>query len=714
MSMSVYPRFYPVAAVAAAVTAVLCCSPVLAATSSQTSEKQQIEHISVKGSYSTNEQIDTATGLGLSLLETPQSVSVITAQRIIDQQFSSLNEVIARTVGLSVQQVDSTRNTFNARGFDIDKYQLDGVPLAWSLAGDAGETQADVALYERIEVVRGATGLLTGAGDPSASVNLVRKHANATELTGYLNAGVGSWNNRFVTADVGSALTSGGAVRGRLVAKKERGDTFMTVPTEDKTVLYGVLDADLTDSTQLSIGSSYQDNNPTGSTWGGLAAWFTDGSAARWDRKQTSSAPWTYWQSTNQNHFATLSQQFSNGWIGKISYNKVKNAADTKLLYVFGTLDKITGEGLSPWPYQSSGINRQRSLDVQLKGDFQLAGRTHDFVIGGLTSRQSAQTDTFAQTSALVPIGNFYQWDYRYPMPTFASQGDRMEQVSTEQDGYYLASRFELSDALKLIAGGRLSSWQRAGFSWGAAQTYGDDSVFVPYIGALYQLTPVHNIYLSQTEIFKPQNAREQSGQFIDPVTGINRELGVKSAFADGAVQTSVAVFEVRQDNLAQSTNTTFPERPTETIYRAADGTRSKGFELEVIGQLSDAWKLSAGYAQFSAEDANGLDVNTEYPRKKLDVFSTYDLSAQLSGLELGAGISWQARHYSGVAPRVLEQGAYALVNLMARYTLLPQLSLQLNVNNLFDKTYASQIGFFEQYAYGTPREFTLGMTYSF
>lgn len=229
------------------------------------------------GKYTVNETIDTATGLGLSLLETPQSVSVVTAQRIKDQGFSSINELISQSIGLSAKQVDTTRNTFSARGFDIDKYQIDGVPLAWSLAGDSGETLADVALYERIEVVRGATGLSTGAGDPSASVNLVRKHANATELKGYVSGGIGSWSNKFVTADVSDALTADGQVRGRLVAKKEQGDTFMRIPTEDKTVLYGIIDADLSDRTALSLGSSYQDNDPTGSTWGGLAAWFTDG-----------------------------------------------------------------------------------------------------------------------------------------------------------------------------------------------------------------------------------------------------------------------------------------------------------------------------------------------------------------------------------------------------------------------------------------------------
>jgi len=685
----------------------------VAAKDNVTAEKD-LERIEVVGKYTVNENIDTATGLGLSLLETPQSVSIITAQRITDQAFSSINEVVAQTVGLSAKQVDSTRNTFSARGFDIDKYQIDGVPMAWSLAGDSGETITDVSIYERIEVVRGATGLLTGAGDPSASINLVRKHATATELTGDLNAGIGSWNNKFVTADVSSALTVDGKVRARLVAKKEAGDSFMHIAAEDKTVLYGVIDADLTDNTLVSFGSSYQDNQPEGSTWGGLAAWFTDGTRTNWDPAVTSSANWTYWQSTNANTFANLQHNFSNGWQGKISFNHNKNTADTKLLYVYGSLDKQTGIGLEPWPYKSSGFSKQSSLDLQLKGDFELIGRSHEFVVGALKSKQEAETDTYQQTSGYVGVGNFYQWDGRYPEPTFSATGARQEDVETEQDGYYAATRLTLVDNLKLIAGGRLSSWQREGSSWGVDANYGDDSVFVPYAGLMYQLTPDHNLYVSQTEIFKPQNARDVTGNYIDPVTGTNRELGLKSALLNGAIQTSIAVFQVQQDNLAQNTNVPFADRPIEMIYAAADGVESTGFELEVIGQISDVWNVSAGYSQFKAEDANGTEVNTDHPRKKLNIFTTYNISPLVSGLEIGGGISWEGSQYSGVGAKILTQDAFSLVNLMARYSVSEQFSVQLNVDNLFDETYFSQIGFFEQYGYGSPRNVSLGVTYNF
>ncbi|RVT43047.1 TonB-dependent siderophore receptor [Rheinheimera sediminis] len=679
--------------------------------------EQEIEKIAVVGNYTVNENIDTATGLGLSLFETPQSVSVITSQRIIDQGFSGIHEVISQTVGVSAKQLDTTRNTFSARGFDIDKYQIDGVPLAWSLAGDSGETITDVSIYERIEVVRGATGLLTGAGDPSASINLVRKHANAAEFKGYVNAGLGRWNNKFVTADLSTGLDSQGDVRVRLVAKKEMGDSFMEIPEDDKTVVYGVIDADLTNQTSISFGSSYQDNDPQGSTWGGLAAWFSDGTATNWDRSLTSAADWTYWASTNKNSFANLLHNFANGWQAKVSYNHTKNTADTQLLYLFGSPDKATGVGLSPWPYKSTGFSTQDSLDLQLKGDYQLAGRSHEFVLGMLNSDQEAETATFAPTSASTPVGNFYQWTGgSYPEPTFSATAALAVDLETEQDGYYAATRLSLTDELKLIAGGRLSTWKRTGVNYGQPENYGDDNVFVPYAGLMYQFSPHHNAYISQTEIFKPQNARIESGAYVDPLEGTNTELGLKSSFLDGAVQTAVAIFKIDQDNLAQPIGT-FPReegRPVETMYRAAQGVESRGFELELIGRLTESWNISAGYSQFKAEDAAGTEVNTDHPRKKLNLFTTYDFVNELEGLVIGGGISWEDQQYSGTAPKILRQDAYSLVSLMARYEVTPQLSVQLNVDNLFDETYYSQIGFFDQYGYGTPRNFTLGATYAF
>ncbi|HSC68021.1 MAG TPA: TonB-dependent receptor plug domain-containing protein, partial [Cellvibrio sp.] len=237
---------------------------------------QSIEEVVVTGKYSVaqTKTLDTATGLGLTIQETPQSVSVLTFERMQDQNITSILEAVNSAVGVSSEEVDNVRNSFYSRGFEIDSYQIDGVPTSWSLGGDSGETVADTVIYERIEFVRGATGLMTGVGDPSASINLVRKHANSEELTGFVDVGVGSWDKRTVAADVGTGLNENGTVRARLVGRYQAGESFVDYLEDDKSTLYGVAEADLTESTLLRLGASYQHNDPKGATWGVLPGFF--------------------------------------------------------------------------------------------------------------------------------------------------------------------------------------------------------------------------------------------------------------------------------------------------------------------------------------------------------------------------------------------------------------------------------------------------------
>ncbi|KAG1314068.1 hypothetical protein G6F62_013983 [Rhizopus arrhizus] len=133
------------------------------------------------GSYTTP-ATSAATGLTLSLRETPQSVSVVTRQRIDDQNLRSLDEVMGNVVGVQVVSEDTDRTDFWSRGFYIDSLQYDGVPTTIGLSM-YGESDNDSFIYDRIEVVRGATGLMSGAGNPGASINLVRKRGGAEPWT---------------------------------------------------------------------------------------------------------------------------------------------------------------------------------------------------------------------------------------------------------------------------------------------------------------------------------------------------------------------------------------------------------------------------------------------------------------------------------------------------------------------------------------------------
>ena len=685
------------------------------ATSSK-SEETRVDEVVITGAYTINSRVDTATGLGLTLRETPQSVTVITQQRIKDQNLQTISDVVRNTAGVSLVEVDDVRNVFNARGFEIKNYQIDGVPLSWSLAGDSGETVVDMSIYERVEIVRGATGLLTGAGDPSASINLVRKHADAREFTGSISATLGSWDKRQVEADVSGAIR-GGTIRGRLVGKYEKRDTYFDRQSTEKNVLYGVVEADLTPDTLLRVGASRQETNPNATFWGALPSFYTDGDRTNLPVSTNTAANWAYWDTTNTNYFANLSHTFSNGWKLSFNYNRLINEQDSQLLYLYGTIDRATGVGLATWPYKSKGKTTQDSFDVQLHGDYALLGRTHEFTAGALYSKQDSDVVYYVAggANAFLPATSIYSWDGNFPMPTFSSTPTQYTDNETKQTGAFAATRLNVTDSLKVIGGARLSTWERSGVNGGAADNYEAKNVVIPYIGVLYDLTPAHRLYGSYTEIFQPQNLRDINAKVLDPITGKAYELGLKSAFFDDALQSTVAVFKIQQDGVGQATGQVVPgSSPPEQAYAPADGAKSTGFEVELLGRITQGWNVSANYAQFEVEDADGAKVNTDQPRKSFTVFSTYKFGGGLDGLVVGGGFNWRDTIYSVTGAARIEQKAFALVNLMARYEINENLSVQANVDNLFDKTYYSQISYFSQYRYGAPRNYTVALKYAF
>lgn len=686
-------------------------------------ETPKSDEIVVTGTYTLPDKIDTATGLGLTIGETPQSVSIMTAQRILDQNLISVKDVIANAVGVSTNEVDDVRNNFYARGFEIRNTQVDGVPAAWTLAGGNGETSIDVSIYERVEIVRGATGLLSGAGDPSASVNLVRKHADATELTGYVNASIGSWNTWRVSADVAGALTSDGRVRARLVGRYEEGESYIDIQDKKKWVLYGVVEADVTDTTLVRAGISHQDTKPKGATWGALPTFYTDGTTTDLPRSQTTAADWTYWNSTNQNIFATVRQQFGDRWNLTVNYNRLKNTGDTQLLYLYGGVDKATGTIESTNPYKSKGLSIQNSFDAQLKGEVALFGRDHEIVLGALRSVLKRHTDNFAAPFPwLTDLPLIGEVGVPYPEPIWGTTPERNEQERIKQTGYYGAFRLNLADPFKIILGGRLASWRQRGFAWSGPSDYGDSNVFIPYVGALYDITPNHRVYASYTKIFQPQNLVDRNLRMLDPLNGQAYEIGLKSNFFGDALQTSIALFRIEQDNVGQIDGDPIPVPGGQPIqpYRAAQGVTSKGFELEATGQPLPGWNVNASYSQFKAEDADDIPANTDQPRKLLKIFTTYDLPGMFTGLTVGGGVNYRSKAYSTGdnpytgAPFRFQQDGYTLVSLMARYAVTEQLQIQANVENLFDKKFYSQMGFYSQYRYGAPRNFTIAANYRF
>jgi len=681
------------------------------------------------GSYTTGKD-RTALPLTLSLRETPQSVTIVTQQRIEDQGLRTVTDVVNNVTGVSVNQYETSRAGFTARGFDIDNLQIDGAPATWSQGWSSGEVVGSLALYDRVDIVRGATGLMTGAGNPSAAINLVRKHANSKTLTGTVEAGVSRWNGRRLLGDVTTPLTQDGRVRARVVGEYTDGDSWVSLLHNRSKTAYATVDADLTPSTLLQVGFSRQENEPTGPMWGGLPYWYTDGSKTNWDVSKTSSADWTRWGTSYNNAFVTLAHGFDNGWKVKATASHGDRRSDSALLYLSEVPDRVTGAGMNAFAGSYVVRTKQDDVGLHVSGPFELAGRRHEAAFGYLHQKQDFHSDSraadFGLGAGVAPaVGDFNAWTgTSYPTPAWGAQ-TFYESSVTKQDALYGVARFSLADPLTLILGARVSDYRKTGRSVTAtAYDIKHDHEVTPYAGLVYDIDKTYSVFASYTDIFQPQNLKDINGNMLEPIVGKNYEIGGKAEFFDGRLNGSLAVFHAKQNNLGQEAGLvdrdgSGPLAP-ETYYRAAAGATSKGFEFDLSGELAKGWSMTAGYTQYRAKDANGVDFNSVYPRRLLRVFTTYRLPDAWSALTVGGGVNWEGRTYTAdpkappASSGLIEQPAFSLVNLMARYEINRQWSAQLNVDNLLDKKHFGMFSAYGAITYGAPRNVNLTLKYQF
>ncbi|WP_099490615.1 ferric-rhodotorulic acid/ferric-coprogen receptor FhuE [Stenotrophomonas maltophilia] len=703
-----------------AVLAVLCAvAP--AAFAETAADPTNLDKVVVKGERAEGYSVrrtSAGTRFDLAPREIPQSISIISHQRIEDQNLDDIIDVLANTTGVTSTQSDSERTEFYARGFYIDAYQFDGLPTQMVQNWSYGDSGLDLALYDRVEVVRGATGLLSGAGNPSASVNLIRKHADSAELTGSVSVNVGSWGRTRTTVDVGSALNATGTVRGRVIGSYLDTDGQMDRYNQRKALGYAVIDADLTPDTQLSVGYDYQQKRANGATWGGFPMLYSDGSRTGYDESFNASPDWTYWDTTSKRAFATLQHAFSNGWKFKAGATHDETKADDKLFYPAyndwttgaSNFDRTNGTGISPSAGFYNTERKVTGVDGYVDGPFQLFGREHQFMAGlSYNKRDYANYGDYQVGGAgktWDPFTSYLHWTGNISEPNWNPLALASRGTITQKAGY-AAARLSLADPLKLIIGARYTDWKSEGEN--------DDrehKVTTPYAGLVYDINDTYSAYASYTEIFQPQTARDRNDRYLDPVDGKSYEVGVKGAWFDNRLNASLAVFRIEQDNVAQVTSEPIIGRPGEFASIAARGTVSRGFEFEVNGELAPGWNATFGASRYVAKDINDADINTNLPQTALKLFTSYTPQS-LQELTVGGGANWQNRIYYPVpAYGRIEQSGYALVSAFVRYRISPEFSVQANLNNLLDKKYLSQINGYG--AYGDGRNGSLTFTWSF
>ncbi|MCT7635900.1 TonB-dependent receptor plug domain-containing protein [Aliarcobacter butzleri] len=327
--------------------AILLSSSTLFAQEKQTTTKNKtntvgnttvLEEISVKENQSfdstsyTIKESSSATKLDLSLKETPQSITVITQQQIEDQNLQDVNDVLLQTPGVSVTQMGqktSGFNTYYSRGMQITNVQRDGVPTSIKSFGTTELMGIEnSALYERIEVTRGSTGLTNGSGNPSASINYVRKKPTK-DFQGNTKISYGSWDTYKGTMDISGGLNESKSIRGKLVASYGEGDNQQDRYHQDNSLVYGALDFDLSDNTLLTTSLSHQKVKANDVAVHHFISVDKKGDNQNiFGRHDNPAANWTYTDTEKTNLSLGLEHYFNNDWKAVANYAFSKSKAD--------------------------------------------------------------------------------------------------------------------------------------------------------------------------------------------------------------------------------------------------------------------------------------------------------------------------------------------------------------------------------------------------
>jgi len=661
-----------------------------------------------------------------SIKEIPQSVSVITQKRMQDQNMTTASDVLANAPGVTTVPLFGTGEQYYSRGFFIENFQYDGVPLERQSYARGSDFTGQTAIYDRVEILRGAQGLLEGGGNPSGSVNFVRKRPTAVDQV-RLTAKAGSWDHYGTQADISGPLDAEGRLRGRLVLDYDTKNSFVDHVGDDRQTFYTALDYDLTDATRIGVGFSREriDANIDAN---GLPN-YTNGGIPHYQRSTFLGGSWSYWDKVQDTYYADLKHSFNDDWSLTATVVTAREKNDYKYLLMSGDLEPDNTGTLQGNDYVFDFFSEHWGGDVYVNGRTKVADRDLKLTFGAnYTDLDSS--DTFGWNLETVPNWDIFTTPVYTSKPSTGSiyaNARSDDGYSSIQKGLYGMGQYYLTDDLSVILGARVSSYQKAyksngpfGDSKSVARSSGKA---IPYAGIVYDFTPQWSAYASYTEIFLPQSLRTESGGILAPKTGKSVETGIKGVLNDGRLNVSLSMFRMEQNNIPIENGDLDPGIQEAncggTCYYGGGKAISRGFEAEISGALADDLQLYAAYTlnllryQSAAPDI-GSDVGASIhtPKHIFRSWLDYQLPGDWSKVSIGGGVNAQSRS-AGFGYYGREQSGFAIWNSRLGYRFTKELSGAVNVNNLFDKRYYQSVDYGHNY-FGDPRNVLFSLTYSY
>lgn len=634
-----------------------------------------------------------------ALIETPQSISVITRAELEMRGVNSLNEALRLTAGITPETRGSNAEVydqFKLRGFDAARY-LDGLKLFDSPTGYASP-QIDISRLERIEVVKGPASVLYGQSSPGGLIAMESKRPDGAAFHGGIDASVGTYSLYRVDADVGGAIDADGHVLYRLYGTINGADTQQSFGKRRRySISPSVTFGAGTDTTLTLIGNYSHD--PYNGNYGGVPRLgsLDPNPNGRVPRDFADGDPGVTVTHRNQGSITWLAEHKLGGsWAIRSNgrYTDITN----RIAGVYGTSMAPDGINLMRGSYRTREHLKNWTLDQQVAGTVKTGALTHDLLIG--LDFQHARSIEHAGFGTAPDLDVF---DPVYGVPITMPDYATTYLVHQRQIGLYGQDQISLG-GFRLTASGRYD-WARGHVE---VPEFGQDDTqkngkFTYRLGGLYLTDFGLAPYVSYSTSFEPQATRLANGDMADPSTGKQIEAGLKYQPSGMPILLTAAWFHIIQSNIVSSNPITFEAFQSGKV-------RSQGVELEAKANVGKSVVLTANYSRQQIrvrEDEN--PVNVGHPligtaKANGGFFGTYTVqSGALEGFGLGGGMRYVGQGYGGfltdaqgAVSRYVTTPSYTLFDAVLTYDLgkasarLQGLDLRVNASNLFDKRHVT------------------------
>ncbi|MDB4836950.1 TonB-dependent siderophore receptor [Marinomonas sp.] len=667
----------------------------------------QIETLTIEGNAlyleKPTEESDSYTNKGTyvgtkapaALRDIPQSVSVVTHQTIEDQSADTLQEIAENTPGLRMLPNEKGRSSVIARGYKYSEYNVDGLPA--QMESRLG-TMPNLASFDRVEIMRGPSGLFDASGEMGGIINLIRKRGDY-EFKGDIDIAAGSNGYYEAGLDVSSPLNEEGTIRGRVVINGFGETPEATDKAEHHESIYSSLDFDLNDDTILGIGFLHQEREVTPNN--GLPL-DSDGNLLSLPNNDYYAPSWNTFDMTSDDFFADLTTYFDNGGYGKIGMRYRENTADWNYLYASSAIS--SSDTIDLLPYAGDVEQRAFVVDASYSQPFQFLGYISEFVVGTDYKKFEDDREEYkSRSSTTYSISALDSIAYYDILSTNGASS--YANVQREEAGAYGKLTLRPMENLAMIIGARTSQWDITNNNkLTDTTTVRSDNKLIGYGGAVYDVNDSHSLYASASQLYIPQEYIDENGDILDPREGNQVELGIKGSYLNNNLQGRLSLYRIDDEN-AFAFDSSYN-------YVATGKRRMTGAELEVIGQLTERFRMTAGYSYIDTDiiEASAYDVLISYmPQHMINLWGNFQINHKLN-LGLGLNAMSKIENDSGA-----DADAFKTVSTMISYQITPSLRTQLNINNLLDEQYYARVGTSGQFNIpGAERSAKASMHYDF